>query len=359
MSTPTQGMPLDAGKIDQQLQDAKDQLGTLSQQLTAANNKLKTAKTKQEKAVAQAQVKFLTGKKEILTNSITKLQNQYYEATGDYEKLLEGADRDAYLAVSTLFKSYGLESLAGKVFNFVKNGYSADTIQILLQDTPEYKQRFAGNEVRKKNGLPVLSPGEYLSTEAAFRQVMESAGLPVGFYDQPSDFETWIGKNVSATEIQSRVDLATQATVLASPAYRRALNQIGISDKELTAYFLDPNKALPYLQKSAATAAIGAQAISQGLAFDTKFAEQLATEGITADEAKTGYAQIAAEAGVLQNLAGIYGEEYNQRTAEEAILQGKGSAINARQRLINQERGQFSGSAGSARSGLAQAGGAR
>lgn len=271
-----------------------------------------------------------------------------------YQDLLQGADRDAYLAVTNLFKSYGLESLAPKIYDYVKNGYSGDTISILLQDTPEYKARFAGNEARKAAGLPVLPPGQYLATEASYRQIMQAAGLPVGFYDQPSDFTTWIGKNVSPTEIQSRVDLATQATVLSNPSYRQALNQMGIKDGELTAYFLDPTKALPHLQKAAATAAIGAEALNQGLTFNQDYAGQLANQGITAQQAQQGYSNVAQTLNQFQGLASIYGgPQYTQRTGEQAAFENNAEAIRRQRQLINREVGTFSGAAGTGQNALA------
>lgn len=268
------------------------------------------------------------------------------------ENDLTGANRDAYVALTDLFDSYGLGSLAPKIYDYIKNGYSADTISILLQQTDEYKQRFAGNEARKKAGLPVLSPADYLNTEAAYKQIMQSAGLPNGFYDSPDDFTTWIGKNVSPTEIQSRVDLATQATTLASPQYKQALNQMGISDNQLTAYFLDPDRALPSLQKSAATATIGAAALQQGLTFDVSYAGGLATQGVTQSQAQQGYSQIGQTLGKYQNLANIYGGQYNQRTAEQATFEGNAAAILGQNRLINQELANFGGATGAAANAL-------
>lgn len=278
---------------------------------------------------------------------------------GDFATDLTGSDRDAYVALTDLFNSYGLGSLAPKIYDYIKNGYSADTISILLQNTDEYKKRFAGNEARKAAGLPVLSPAEYLSTEASYRQIMQSAGLPAGFYDQPSDFVTWIGKDVSPTEIQSRVDMATQATTLSNPNYRQALNQMGISDDQLTAYFLDPNRALPVLQKSAATAAIGAEALQQGLTFDTQYADMLATSGVTQDQARQGYSNIAQTLNQYQQLANIYGGTYNQRTSEQATFLGDASAIQQQRRLSNEELANFGGSTGTGSIGLANSGGAR
>lgn len=336
--------------------DISHQRAQVEKYKAAAANKNISASAKKAFQALQAKAqKTLDATVKTRTNT----QNSYYKATGQYDKLLSGTDRDAYAAISTLFKSYGLESLAGKVYEFVKNGYSPDTVSILLQDTPEYKERFAGNEIRKKAGLPVLSAGEYLATEASYRQIMQSAGLPSGFYDQNSDFNNWIGGNVSPSEVQTRVDLATQATVLANPDYKKALNAMGISDSELTSYFLDQKKALPYLQKAVATAQIGAQAIGQGLAFDQTYAESLATKGITADQAAQGYAQIAQEASTVQGLASIYGTTYTQREAEQATFEGQAGAINKRKSLASRERANFSGSAGTGAQGLSGRGGAR
>jgi hypothetical protein len=134
---------------------------------------------------------------------------------------------------------------------------------------------------------------------------------------------------------------------------------MGIDDAHLTAYFLDPNKAMPILQKSAATAQIGAEALSQGLSFDQSYAELLATSGVTRDQAQSGYSQVSAELNTMSSLGQIYGEQWNQRTSEEALFQGSGEAIKKKGRLLSQERGAFAGSTGGARGGLSSGGGAR
>jgi|SRR5215216_2530516 len=103
-----------------------------------------------------------------MTTPITRTQQKPLpqefpkQAPGLDTKKLSGAQRDAYLALKSLFDGYGLGTLATKILEFVQNGYSSDTISVLLQETTEYKQRFAGNEKRKAAGLPVLRPGDYL-----------------------------------------------------------------------------------------------------------------------------------------------------------------------------------------------------
>lgn len=273
----------------------------------------------------------------------------------DISGSLSGEQRDAYEALNNLFGAYGLQSLAGKIFDFIQKGFSADTISILLQDTPEYKQRFVGNDIRQKKGLPVLSPAEYLSTESSYRQMMRQAGLPEGFYDQPSDFSDFIGKDVSPTELKARVDLASQATALASPEYKRALNEMyGVDDNHLTAYFLDPERALPSLRKQEAAASIGAEALKRGLQVSGK-AEDYALAGVSAQQAAQAYGQIATQLPQYQQFAKMYGEDITQQDLEQAAF-GTGSAAGEQpeekvKRLASWNRARAVGSIGGAAEG--------
>jgi hypothetical protein len=362
MTTPANS----ADALKRQLDAYKIQLASVQASLKAAQASLALMKKKKatkslgvQIARQSAIIKQLSSKQSALGTKVSDTQNKYYSESGQYEQLLKGTDRDAYMAINSLFKSYGLESLAPKIFDYVKNGYSPDTVSILLQDTTEYKQRFAGNEIRKQQGLPVLNPGEYLATEASYKQIMQASGMPTGFYDQNSDFNNWIGKNISPSEIQTRVDLATQATTLSNPSYRKALNAMGISDNELTAYFLDSTRALPHLQKSAATAAVGAEALQQGLTFDKSYSEQLAMEGISADQARQGYSQVASDLATYGALGKMYGQDFGQRTAEQSVFENDTAATAKKNRLFSQERAAFTGGTGGARGGLGQEGGAR
>lgn len=333
-----------------------------AKQATIAKLNAKKTKSKKDSAALSAaakQVSAYNAQLKAIGTSIVSTQNKYYESSGQYDKLLSGENRDAFMAVNSLFQQYGLGSLASKIYDYVKNGYGSDTISILLQDTSEYKQRFAANEARQKAGISVLSPAEYIATENSYRQIMKQAGLPVGFYDTNDDFTKFLSGDMSPTELQSRVDLATQATTLASPSYKQALKEMGLSEGDIVAYALDPQKALPFLQKSAATAAIGAEALQRGFAFDQQYMENLATQGISRDQAATAYAKIGDEYSDLKTLGAIYGGGWTQRQAEDDAFTGGTDASKQRGKLIGNEKASFSGASGGARSGLAQSGGAR
>ena len=271
---------------------------------------------------------------------------------------LSGEQRDAYAALTSLFNGYGLQSLAGKIFDYIQKGYSADTISILLQDTSEYKQRFAANEQRKDRGLPILSPAEYLSTEASYRQLMRQSGLPEGFYDQPSDFTSFISKDVSPSELKSRVDLASQATALAPPAYKEALRQMyGLSEGTITAYFLDADRALPIIQREAAAAAIGAEALKRGLSISSK-AEEYALSGVTQEQAAQAYGSIADNLPKYATFSSAFGEEIDQADFEQAMFGGGAAGqedpTSRLNRLASWNRARSKGVSGSAQAGLAR-----
>lgn len=271
----------------------------------------------------------------------------------DFASKLTGANRDAFLALDKLFTSYGLESLAPKIFSYIQNGYSADTISLLLQDTPEFKQRFAGNELRKKAGIPVLSPGDYLATESSYRQIMASAGLPPGFYDSPNDFSNWIGGDVSPTEIKGRVDLAVAATTQADKYTRQQLAAFyGVDDAHLTAYFLDQTKALPILQKQEAAAQFGAEAARRGLLSDRQSMEDYVSQGFSQSQASQGFQQVADELPNLQALAARFGTTFGQAEEESTVFGTNANSLTKKRGLASQERAMFGGSSGGAAAGL-------
>ena len=272
---------------------------------------------------------------------------------------LSGEQRNAYEAIRMIFEGYGLGGLAPKILEYVQQGYGSDTITMLLQRTDEYKQRFAANEARRKAGLPVLAPNEYLATEQAYRQIMRNAGLPSGFYDSPEDFNRFLSVDVSPTELKSRVDLAVQATEFADPALTKALKAQGVDTGAITAWFLDEKKAIPLITKQMNAAQIGAAALRNSLDMDPTRSMEWAKQGITADQAKQGYGQIAGFLPDAAKLGAIYGDFYDQETAEAEIFGQSGVAGEKRKKLASQERASFGGAVGGAKAGLAGVGGQR
>jgi hypothetical protein len=264
---------------------------------------------------------------------------------------LTTTQNDAIANLTKIFENYGLGSLASTITGFVQKGFNSDTIALMLQDTPEYKQRFAGNEVRRKAGLPVLSPSEYLATERSYRAILESSGLPKGFYDSQDDFQKFIENDTSPTVLKQRVDAASGAIKNADPYYTQALQDMyGLSTGDMIAHALDPDKALPLIEKQAKAVEFGAAAARQGLSYSQGSSEALAQQSIagvgSGVGAEQGFSSIASILPTAQQLGQIYGQTYDQATAEQDVFGGLASAKRKRQKLGEMETSTFSGQSG-------------
>lgn len=255
------------------------------------------------------------------------------------------------------FANYGLESLAGRITELVRKGYRGDTVSLMLQETPEYKQRFVANEARKKAGLPVLSPAEYLATEASYRRAMQMSGLPSGYYDSNEDYAKLIANDVSPTELNARLDAAKGAIANADPLYVDQLKKYyNMTTGQLIAYALDPQTALPILERQAAAVGLGVAAAQQGITADAQTAEYYAGLGIGEQQARAGFAGISRTLPTYEKLGAIYGNmpQDSTKSLMAATFGGQGQAAEQQrlEELARKERGMFSGSSGASQAAL-------
>lgn len=251
-----------------------------------------------------------------------------------------------------LFKNYGLESLAPRITEYAQEGFSPETITLKLQETPEYKQRFAGNEARRKAGLPVLSPAEYLSAESSYRDIMRNANLPKGFYDDPNDFSKFISVDVSPAELKSRVDAAALSLENADPFYTGSLQRLyGLSSGDMVAYALDPERALPLITRQVQAAQFGAEAARQGLQVTTPMAETYTGQlGVSQAQARQGFEDVASILPEAQKLSQITpgAAPVSFEEVTSAVLGGEQSAEYKKRLkiLAEAEQSRFAGQSG-------------
>ena len=272
---------------------------------------------------------------------------------------------NAIANLTSMFAAYGLGGdFANAIRDMVIKGYTADTISLIAQDPNStnplaiaFQTRFAGNAARIKAGMAPLSPTEYIATERAYRQVMEAAGLPKGFYDNNSDFTAFISKDISPTEIKSRVDAAAESIANADPFYKSSLmSMYGLSTGDMIAHVLDPQVALPLLQKQAEAVKIGTAAARQGWGISATGAENLYTQGVTYAQAQQGFKTVAGMQTDQQRLAEIWGgDTAAQGQNLVAATFGTAGAAYADQQikaLQQKELNAFSGASGVAKGSL-------
>ena len=260
---------------------------------------------------------------------------------------------DARNTIKAVLSTYGLESLADVLWgNYTSGLVDINNEQALvysIRDTDQYKTRFAGNAARTRKGLAELSPGEYIGLEDSYRQVMQSNGLPPGFYDQNDDFSKLIEGDVSPSELQDRVQQGYAVVAQSDPEVKRQMQTLyGVTEGQLAAYFIDPERTAPLLKQQARAAQIAARSLEQGgIQLTGQFAENLAARGITEQQARAGFAEVGALGELRQTFAG------ETALSSEQLAGGAfGIDVAAQQELERKRRlrtGEFAGGGSFAR----------
>lgn len=268
----------------------------------------------------------------------------------------------AYNILKMEFDRYGLGSLVENIKGLLQENIPASEFALRLRETPAYQQRFSANKDRISAGLAALSPAEYVALEDQYQNIMRNYGLPASYYTKDatgkqSGFDKFIAGDVSATELEDRIATAQKRVLNANPEVSTALKQFypDISNGDILAYALDPSQALQGIKRKVTAAEIGGAAIAQGLQTGVSRAEELASYGVTGQQAQQGFQTVAAIAPRGGMLAEIYETgPYGQTQVEEEVfgLAGAAESRKRREKLTALETAQFSGGAGRAQGAL-------
>lgn len=238
--------------------------------------------------------------------------------------------------VSNFLAQYGLQSLgtwAWAQYIYLGGGQEAlNQIQLELPKTKEFNARFPAYAKLAKEGH-VMSPADMISLENSYAQALHGAGLPSGFYDQPADFAQFMLNNVSPSEVAQRAQLAAQL-VTGDPEALRQAQEFGIPAGHQIAYILDPTRALPLIQNTVLAAQDAAAGVTTGWGqLSRSQALALAQQGVSTDQARQGFSQLATQAGLFQ---GTVAEGSSISAAEQVGAEFQGSAF-AQLRIQNRQ----------------------
>lgn len=255
--------------------------------------------------------------------------------------------------LSALFANYGLKSLAGFINKRIMEDASEEMVLIELYEQPEYKLRFPGmGALRAKKRT--ITESEYMNIEKQMTQTARFFDLPQGFYDNPDDFGKLIGGEVSAKEYQDRLQVGQDLARSMSPGARAQLQEFyNVGEGGVTAYVLDPERALALIQKQAKAAQFVGFGREKGFKLEgitAAQAEQLAgTEAyakLSAQQLQTALGQAAQLRQTQSRLTGIEGEVYDESQALKAVIEGSPEAILASQQRAQREGARFGGASG-------------
>lgn len=295
--------------------------------------------------------------------------NAYIADLKQQEKTKAG--QSAYDLLFTQFSQYGMGALVEPLKQFIQQGLSSSEFTLRLRDTDAYKKRFAANAARIQKGLSALNEAEYIGLEDQYQNIMRQYGLPASYYargdmGRQEGFEKFLANDVSAAELEDRVLTAQSRVLNANPEVLASLKQFypDITDGDILAYTLNPEKGLSDIKRRVTAAEIGGAALQAGLNLGQKPEEiaayaaragELGAAGITKQQAQQGFQTVAEIAPRGGQLAAMYGESpYTQQTAEQEIfgLSGSTEAAKQRKKLVGLEKAAFSGQTGAAQGAL-------
>ena len=239
-------------------------------------------------------------------------------------------------------REYGLESLITNLDAALiadptqfQGQYGEENMFRAVRDTPLYKARFKGLELRKRNGYRAISERDYLVIEKEFEQTLRANSMPKGFYDSQGDFANFIGNDVRADELNTRIQQGYRAVMETEPGTKEELKRLyGIGDSDIAAFLIDPTRFQQSEAVKKAEAARRANAAREaGMQLTAAQSEELVNRGIGQSTAQQGFAEIGATQELFNPLTA--GE--TAITQEEQIAGTFGTSAAAAQRIATRK----------------------
>lgn len=261
---------------------------------------------------------------------------------------LTSGQQSAYDLMNATLASWGLTTLGNTLRNLiVKGDTNPATLSLELSQTKEYKQRFAANADRVKAGLKELNPAEYLAMEDGYQQVLRAYGMPKGFYDSHSDFNNFIANDLSAHELEQRLQVAHDQ-YQAAPGYVKSLwsQYFGASPGDAIAAILDPKLGTQLVLDRGQQVALGGAAAQFGYGINQQRAQQFQQSGVSLDAARNAYQQISQSMAGDQSIAKRFGTTVDQTQEENATILGQAPDVQKLKTLHNDEESLFKGGSG-------------
>lgn len=216
--------------------------------------------------------------------------------------------QNAKEVVKSFLAEAGMGDLADSVWSKWIGGGTADQIIEDIRKSPQYAERFPAMAALNKAGRNI-SEAQYIAKETSDIEMMKQYGIPDAIANNRKLLGSLIENNVSVVTLQKRL-MAAQDTVLSFDPniVKYGKDTYGLDQGSLMAWALAPEIALPVIEQQAKAIQIGGAALAAGLKAEeiTKSeAESLAAAGVTQEQAKQGFTNIAQMGQYKQTLPGL------------------------------------------------------
>ena len=263
------------------------------------------------------------------------------------EKFTSMGIKDVGDDIAAIFAGKGTDRF-GKAFDEIPT--TSEGFYLQLINTKSYYDRFGSvNEARLKQGYKALDEKTIVGMEDEYQKVLTSYNMPTGFYDQTTDFQSFLKNNLTnvdvANIIQAYRDFVTTGT---DSNVRKQLKDLyGIGDEALTAYMIDPTKGQGILEQIAGKNMNTAAALIEGLtAEQAQMAQAYGAGSLGYGSQRQKYSQVQQELQTTGNLAAIYGENFGAKEAIAAEFGGDVQAQAQAARIKATGQAAFGGTSG-------------
>jgi len=289
--------------------------------------------TAQQKAAEQAKLEQLAKERKSAYDIITERFTQM--GVPEFGKV-----------ISDIFKGEGVDR-SGKKFDEIPTTTEGFYLQ-LIQTAPYYERFGKVNEARIKAGYRSLDEKTIVGMEDEYQKVLTSYNAPKGFYDQTSDFQTFLQNNYTNVDVANVFQAYRDFVQSTNPAIRDQLKSLyGITDDMTTAYMIDPARGQSILEGIAGKNLNTAAALLEGLTKEqADIAQQYGAGSLAYGTQRQKFSQVARNIQQYGDLASIYGENFGAKEAIAAEFGGDVGATETMGRLRATNLAQFSGTTG-------------
>lgn len=234
-------------------------------------------------------------------------------------------------------------------------GESIDKILFDMERRPEFDAAFPEIKARRERAastglqLAPIGPAEVLEYRTQAKSLMRSYGLPPSFYDNNANFMDLIVGDVSMSELDDRLQMASRRVNNAPPEVKMAFGDLfgpGSADA-LFMLFTDVDKALPELEDMVQASEAAGAARRFGFGLTAAEADIMQSYNIEYEKAVEGFGQLDQQRSLFDET--LYEQDWTiGNQGIKAAFGLEGGAAEALKRRGEARAAETGGSAGGA-----------
>lgn len=240
------------------------------------------------------------------------------------------------------------------VTHLVQEGLTPNEIEVRMEDHPEYRARFKPMFDRRDRNQPHTSPAEILNFERTAMEMMDAANMPATMYDHYTDFQDMISAGWSPEQLGQRINEGYLRVQTSPRPVREKFTEFfgPDGDAAMAAIFINPDIALPALQKQVAAAEVAGAGLTFGFPIKRRKATEIAEAGFDYGSSMERFAGLEEMSPLMSETMGeAQGRGAQDITFDEGAaavfgLEGAGAASRSLREREEGRQAEFAGGGG-------------